>query len=151
MKRNRTYFGGGVVVPPEFFLDFFPPLWAFLPDLVEVVFLPPSAGLSVDPPPACAKDRLAPNSSVNAIVSSFFISLLQRGISFLESFNFCKELLRNILSREAEKRKTFLVGRKKSGPREAALGNDKYQLIWVMGLLPALESLLWTSCFSWFF
>jgi hypothetical protein len=40
----------------------------------------------------------------------------------------CKELLRNILSREAEKKKTFLFGRKKSGPREAALGNDKFHL-----------------------
>jgi hypothetical protein len=36
----------------------------------------------VEPPAACAKDRVAPSSSVNAIVSSFFISLLQRDISF---------------------------------------------------------------------
>src|SRR5579864_371001 len=69
---TRSYFGGGVVVPPEFFLDFFPPLWPFLPDLV-VVFLPPSAGLSVDPPVAWANDRVAPSSRVNAMVSSFFI------------------------------------------------------------------------------
>ena len=76
------------------FLDFLPPLWLvlFLVLLVfagGVVLLSP-APLSVEPPPAWANDRLAPKSSVNAIVSSFFIGLLQRGISFLESFNSVK-------------------------------------------------------------
>jgi hypothetical protein len=83
----HPYFGAGVVVLPEFFLDFLPPLWAFLPDLVEVVFLPPSAGLSVDPPVAWANDRVAPSSSVNAIVSSFFIQSPSEKINFWESFN----------------------------------------------------------------
>src|SRR5690349_6652898 len=82
-----SYFGAGVVVPPEFFLDFLPPLWAFFPDLVEVVFLPPSAGLSVDPPVAWANDRVAPSSRVNAMVSSFFIQSPSEKISFWESFN----------------------------------------------------------------
>jgi hypothetical protein len=58
--------------------------------LVEV-FLPPSAGLSVDPPVACANDRLAPSSSVNAIVSSFFSQSPSEGYQFLESFQLCKE------------------------------------------------------------
>jgi hypothetical protein len=50
-------------------------------------------------------------------------------------------LLRNILSREAEKGKPFLLGEKKAA-RKGRLGNDKYQFIWVMGLLLALESCL---------
>jgi hypothetical protein len=77
---TRRYFGGGVVVLPEFFLDFLPPLWllvlvllvAFLPEAVDVV-----AVLSVEPPVAWAKDKLAPSSRANAIVSSFFIQFLR--------------------------------------------------------------------------
>jgi hypothetical protein len=109
-SSERTYFGGGVVVPLEFFFDFLPPLWAvllvlveaFFPDAVDVV-----AGLSVEPPVAWAKDRPAPSSSVNAIVSSFFIQSPSEGYQVLESFNSVKNCLRNILSREAEKRKAF--------------------------------------------
>ena len=100
---QEAYFGGGVV-DSEPFLDFLPPLWllvlvlvvAFFPDAVDVL-----AVLSVEPPVACANDRLAPSSSVNAIVSSFFISLLQRNISFLESFNSVKNCLRNILKQRS--------------------------------------------------
>src|ERR1041385_6548979 len=57
---TRSYFGGGVVVPPLFFLAFLPPLCLFFPVLV-VFFLPPSAGLSGAPPVAWANDRVAPS------------------------------------------------------------------------------------------
>jgi hypothetical protein len=83
---THRYFGGGVVVPLEPFLLFFPPLWllvlvllvAFLPEVVGVV-----AVLSVEPPVAWAKDKLAPSSRVNAIVSSFFIQFLPYEILLL--------------------------------------------------------------------
>jgi hypothetical protein len=73
---SPVYFGGGVVVLPELFLPFFPPLWPFLPLLVLVVLgvlvsVLPVAGLSV--PVACAKDSVAPSNMANAMVSSFFI------------------------------------------------------------------------------
>ena len=79
----------------EPFLDFLPPLWllvlvlvvAFFPEAVDVL-----AGLSVEPPVACANDRLAPSSSVNAIVSSFFIRLLQRDVKFFGILQLGKEL-----------------------------------------------------------
>jgi hypothetical protein len=99
-----------VVVPLEFFFDFLPPLWAVLLVLVEAFFpetVDVVAGLSVEPPVAWAKDRPAPSSSVNAIVSSFFIQSPSEGYQVLESFNSVKNCLRNILSREAEKRKAF--------------------------------------------
>src|SRR5579864_4819898 len=83
IQSFQPYFGGGVDSEP--FLDFLPPLWplvlvllvAFFPEAVDVL-----AVLSVEPPVACANDRVAPSSSVNAIVSSFFISLLQEGYQF---------------------------------------------------------------------
>jgi hypothetical protein len=50
--------------------------------------------------------------------------------------------VRNILSREAGKRNSFLPRRKKAACNEAAWDNDKEQFIWVTGLLLALESLL---------
>lgn len=82
---TRSYFGGGVVVPPEFFLDFLPPLWLFL--VLLVAFFPEAvdgaAVLSVEPPVAWAKDRLAPSSRVKAIVSSFFIQFLRFEILLL--------------------------------------------------------------------
>src|SRR5579864_9471001 len=123
MQSLQGYFGGGVVDSAPF-LDFLPPLWplvlvllvAFFPEAVDVL-----AVLSVEPPVACANDRVAPSSSVNAIVSSFFISLLQRDSSFLESFNSCKELLCNILSREAGKKKAFPRSIKKR-PAKGPLG-----------------------------
>src|SRR5438270_56432 len=77
---------GGLSVPADLFFPFLPPLCAFFADLVEVVFLPPSAGLSVDPPVAWANDRVTPSSRVNAIVSSFFIQSPSEKISFLEPF-----------------------------------------------------------------
>lgn len=72
------------MVDSDDFLDFLPPLWllvlvldvAFFPDAVDVL-----AVLSVEPPVACANDRLAPSSSVNAIVSSFFIQFLRMRFS----------------------------------------------------------------------
>jgi hypothetical protein len=129
---QKAYFGAGVVVLPELFLDFLPPLWLvlFLVLLVfagGVVLLSP-APLSVDPPPACANDRLAPSSSVNAIVSSFFISLLQspsEGYQFFGIVQLCKELFAQHFKQRSWKRKPFSVRRKKSGLREAAWGNDK--------------------------
>jgi hypothetical protein len=75
-----------------------------LPDFVVVVLSP--AALSVEPPVAWANERLAPNSSVNAIVSSFFIGLLQRDIGFFAgNCELCKDCCANILSREAGKKK----------------------------------------------
>ena len=79
----RGYFGGGVVDSDPFLL-FLPPLWllvlvllvAFFPEAVDVV-----AVLSVEPPVAWAKDRLAPSRRVNAIVSSFFIHFLRMRFS----------------------------------------------------------------------
>jgi hypothetical protein len=95
---RKAYFGAGVVVLPEDFLLFLPPLWAFFPAVFVlaggVVVLLSPAPLSVEPPPACANDKLAPSSSVNAIVSSFFIGLLENGYWFFGIVQLCKELLR---------------------------------------------------------
>ena len=94
---RKAYFGAGVVVLPEDFLLFLPPLWAFLPAVFVlaggVVVLLSPAPLSVEPL-ACANDKLAPSSSVNAIVSSFFIGLLENGYRFFGIVQLCKELLR---------------------------------------------------------
>jgi hypothetical protein len=94
----ESYFGAGVVVPLEDFLLFLPPLWLwpFFPALFVlaggVVVLLSPAPLSAEPP-ACANDKLAPSSSVNAIVSSFFIGLLENGCQFFGIVQLCKELL----------------------------------------------------------
>jgi len=77
----RSYFGGGVVVPPEFFLLFLPPLWPFLPDLVFAVlavaaFFPGGSGCGFNEllsPPVCAMTRPAPRSNVITNVEIFFI------------------------------------------------------------------------------
>jgi hypothetical protein len=79
-----------VLVLPELFLDFLPPLWAFF--VLVVAFLPlASVGVvllwSVEPPVACANDNVPPSSRVNAIVSSFFIQSPSEKISFWELFN----------------------------------------------------------------
>ena len=83
LKTNfPCYFGGGVVVVPEDFLLFLPPLWPFLPDLVFVgvlavaAFLPGGVGCGfVAPlsPPVCAMTRPAPRSNVITNVEIFFI------------------------------------------------------------------------------
>src|ERR1051326_5639423 len=77
---QKSYFGGGVVVPPEFFLLFFvPPFFPlfFLPSLVlplSVVVVPDCPAVLVWPaPPVRAKERLAPISRANAMVSNFFM------------------------------------------------------------------------------
>lgn len=70
-----------MVLPPEFFLLFFPPLWPFFPDLLFVVlavvaFFPGGVGCGfVAPlsPPVCARARLAPRSNVIINVETFFI------------------------------------------------------------------------------
>src|SRR5579864_4032668 len=69
----RAYFGGGVVVPPELFLLFLPPLWPFL---VFVAFLPLAvlgALVSVLPPVACPNARVAPSNMVITSVNSLFM------------------------------------------------------------------------------
>src|SRR5262249_3869635 len=78
-KQSVIYFGGGVVVSVLLpFLPFFPPLWPFLPPLwpflVVSVFVA-SSFLSppVEPPPACAKDRLAVSIKATTNTNSFFI------------------------------------------------------------------------------
>jgi len=47
----------------------------------------------------------------------------------------CKELLRNILSREAGKGKHSYIGEKKAAFNEAAWDNYGYLFIWVMELV----------------
>jgi hypothetical protein len=140
-RLQESYFGGGVVVPPEDFLLFLPPLWVwlFLPLFVVVVVVPLSpAGLSVDPAVACANDRLAPSNSVNAMVSSFFIRLLQRESVFWNPSTLQRIVVQHSKQR-SWKKESFLTRGKKSGLREAAWGSDEQQFIWVMGLLPVRE------------
>jgi len=64
------YFGGGVVVPPEFFLLFLPALcWVFL-SVLFVFFVVGCFGVFVvfDAPANAAE-----NSNINAMASAFFI------------------------------------------------------------------------------
>jgi hypothetical protein len=115
-RLQEIYFGGGVVAPPEDFLLFLPPLWVwlFLPLLVVVVVVPLSpAGLSVDPAVACANDRLAPSNSVNAMVSSFFIRLLQRESVFWNPSTLQRIVVQHSKQRSWKKESFLTKGKKK--------------------------------------
>jgi hypothetical protein len=76
-----NYFGGGVVVPPELFLPFLPPLWALL---VLLAFLPVVLGvvsvvLVGEPVVAWANARLPASNIVNTTVNSFFMQISFKG------------------------------------------------------------------------
>lgn len=84
-----------MVVLPELFLLFLPPLWPFL---VLVVFLPlVGAALSVLPPVACPKDRVAPSNIVITTVNSLFMqSPLWKvfwNLQFVQTRTLCKSFL----------------------------------------------------------
>jgi len=110
----ESYFGAGVVVLPELFLDFFPPfLWLWPLVLVDVAGLP-VAGLSVDPvvpPVACATDSVAPSSMANAMVSSFFIQSPSMGNQVLKSIDILGEYWCQYCTEKRKKRKRPVEGR----------------------------------------
>jgi hypothetical protein len=80
--------------------------------VVVVVELVESVLLAV-PVPACANERVAPSSMANAIVSSFFIQS-PSAVSVFGIIQSCKELLCNILSREAEEMEALFEAPKKA-------------------------------------
>jgi hypothetical protein len=89
----ESYFGAAVVVSAAFFdflLVFFVVLLLLVVlvlVLVVVVVVALAAGVAAGAA-ACANESVAPNTMANAIVSSFFMSLLQVEVSFFKALNF---------------------------------------------------------------
>jgi hypothetical protein len=80
----RSYFGVGVVVPPELFLPFLPPLWALL--VLVAPFLAAAAGVGLGFA-ACANAKLPVNNIANTTVASFFIPFSPLKVSVAELLN----------------------------------------------------------------
>jgi hypothetical protein len=93
----ESYFGAAVVVSAaflDFLLVFFVVLLLLVVlvlVLVVVVVVALAAGVAAGAAAgaaACANESVAPNTMANAIVSSFFMSLLQVEVSFFKALNF---------------------------------------------------------------